>query len=93
MSEVLNGLDMPGAVRDSKRFNYVYQLIKITVEEKLNLLSGNGQRTLFMIIKVMIIQGKYHFKKNLNLNLFIELNLSIEKQSEYKSCAKIADHA
>ncbi|CAF0708856.1 unnamed protein product [Brachionus calyciflorus] len=54
VSEVLNGLDMPGAVRDFKRFNYVCQLVKIIIEEKLNMLSGNGQRTLFMIIKIMI---------------------------------------
>lgn len=83
ISEVLNALDMPGAVKDIKRFNYVcrvsyitiitmtqifylfvrfyllLKLVQIVINEKLNQLSGNAQRTLFMIVKHMLIQGKY----------------------------------
>ncbi|RNA34332.1 F-box only 25 isoform X2 [Brachionus plicatilis] len=77
VSEVLHGLDMPGAVRDLKRFNYVYQLMKIMIEEKLNLLSGNGQRTLFMIIKVMIIQA---LRSKENTNLVRKLLATLKKK-------------
>ena len=82
MSEVLNALDMPGAVNDIKRFNYVckvsakqqrlfkrwptssnnsfqFQLVQLIINEKLNQLSGNAQRTLFIIVKEMLIQGKF----------------------------------
>ncbi len=56
VSEVLNALDMPGAVKDSKRFNYVCRLVQLIINEKFNQLSGNTQRTLFSIVKEMLIQ-------------------------------------
>lgn len=77
VSEVLNGLDMPGAVRDRKRFNYVCQLVKIIIEEKLNLLSGNGQRTLFMIIKVMII---HVLRTQENVNVVRKMLVTLKKK-------------
>lgn len=56
VSEVLNALDMPGAVKDIKRFNYVCKLVQLIINEKFNQLSGNAQRTLFLIVKEMLVQ-------------------------------------
>lgn len=56
VSEVLNALDMHGAVRDIKRFNYVCRLVQLIINEKFNQLSGNAQRTLFLIVKEMLVQ-------------------------------------
>lgn len=77
ISEVLNALDMPGAVRDSKRFNYVCRLVQIIINEKLRSLSGNAQRTLFMIVKQMLIQV---IKKQENLNVMRKLLVDFKKK-------------
>lgn len=43
-------------------FYLLLKLVQIVINEKLNQLSGNAQRTLFMIVKHMLIQGKYREK-------------------------------
>jgi F-box protein 25/32 len=77
LSEVLNALDMPGAVRDTKRFNYVCRLVQIIINEKLRSLSGNAQRTLFMIVKQMLI---HVIKKQENLNVMRKLLVDFKKK-------------
>lgn len=77
ISDVLAALDMPGAVRDIKRFNYVCRLVQIVINEKLHHLSGNAQRTLFMIVKQMIIQV---IKTQENLNVMRKLLIDLKKK-------------
>lgn len=77
VSEVLNALDMPGAVRDNKRFNYVCRLVQIIINEKLRSLSGNAQRTLFMIVKQMLIQV---IKRQENLSVMRKLLIDFKKK-------------
>lgn len=77
ISDVLNALDMPGAVRDIKRFNYVCKLVQIIINEKLHHLSGNAQRTLFMIVKQMLIQV---IKTQENLNVMRKLLFDFKKK-------------
>lgn len=49
--------------------------MQIVINEKLNQLSGNAQRTLFMIVKHMLIQGKYREKYRVKM-LGIKSNFS-----------------
>lgn len=76
VSEVLNALDMPGAVKDIKRFNYVCKLVQLIINEKLNQLSGNAQRTLFLIVKEMLVQV---IKTQENLNTMRKLLVDFKK--------------
>lgn len=77
MSEVLNALDMPGAVKDIKRFNYVCRLVQLIINKKLNELSGNAQRTLFLIVKQMLLQV---IKTQENLNVMQKLLFDFKKK-------------
>ncbi len=77
MSEVLSALDMPGAVRDIKRFNYVCRLVQLIINEKLNQLSGNAQRTLFMIVRQMVLQV---IKTQENVNVMRKLLIDFKKK-------------
>ena len=38
------------------------KLVQLIINEKLNQLSGNAQRTLFMIVKEMLVQGIRSFR-------------------------------
>lgn len=77
VSEVLNALDMPGAVKDTKRFNYVCKLVQLIINEKLNQLSGNAQRTLFLIVREMLIQV---IRTQENLNVMRKLLFDFKKK-------------
>jgi hypothetical protein len=36
---------------------FLFKLVQLIINEKFNQLSGNAQRTLFMIVKEMLTQG------------------------------------
>lgn len=101
MSEILNSLDMVGAVKDIRRFNYVcrvcikylclilkidgynliinifLKLVQLIINEKLEQLSGNAQRTLFMIVRVMLVQV---LVTNENFNIMKKLLIDFKKK-------------
>ncbi len=84
VSEVLNALDMPGAVKDSKRFNYVCRLIQLIINEKFNQLSGNTQRTLFSIVKEMLIQViKSQENTNTMRKLLVDFKKAIQDSTNF----------
>jgi F-box protein 25/32 len=84
VSEILNALDMVGAVHDIRRFNYVAKIVKLIINEKLTQLSGNGQRTLFMIVKVMLNQV-IKSKENMNVmkNLLNDFKKKLQNSYYY----------
>jgi len=82
ISEVLNGLDMVGAVKDIRRFNYVAKLLQLIINEKLTQLSGNAQRTLFLIVRVMLEQV-IESKQNMNVMRKLLMDYKVKLQSSY----------
>jgi len=84
VSEVLNALDMPGAVKDIKRFNYVCRLVQVIINEKFNQLSGNAQRTLFLIVKEMLIQViKSQENTNTMRKLLVDFKKAIQDSTNF----------
>lgn len=84
VSEVLNALDMPGAVKDIKRFNYVCKLVQLIINEKFTQLSGNAQRTLLLIVKEMLIQViKTQENTNTMRKLLIDFKKAIQDSTNY----------
>jgi F-box protein 25/32 len=68
---------MVGAVIDVRRFNYVCKLVQLIINEKLEQLSGNAQRTLFMIVRCMLTQV---INTNENLSIMKKLLLDFKKK-------------
>ena len=84
MSEVLNALDMPGAVKDIKRFNYVCKLVQLIINKKFTQLSGNAQRTLLLIVKEMLIQViKTQENTNTMRKLLIDFKKALQDSTKY----------
>ena len=68
---------MAGAVQDLKRFNYVCRLVQICINEKLTQLSGNAQRTIFLIVKHLLMQV---IRTQENLGVMRKLLIDLKKK-------------
>jgi F-box protein 25/32 len=57
LAEALSRLDVSGAVRDHRRFNYVCDLVMYIIEKKYSSLSGSAQKTIIDILEQIVRQA------------------------------------
>ncbi|XP_041358249.1 F-box only protein 25-like isoform X2 [Gigantopelta aegis] len=76
LSEALVRLDMAGAVKDIRRFNFVCKLLQLIMKSKLADLSGTAQKNVFVILEALL---NHALKSEFNLGTLRDLLLATER--------------
>lgn len=78
IAEAMSRLDIVGAVRDHRRFNYVYKMVMFLVQNKMTGLSGMSQKIVMNILEQFVNQAvKTHSNLRLVQKLLDEMRLAL----------------
>lgn len=72
IAEAMTRLDMEGAVRNQRRFNYVTKLLLYLIQNKLSSLSGMAQKIIFNILQQTVQQSIKYNKHQRTVNQLLD---------------------